>query len=59
MQWNDSTIDVRRVPNTEESQQRFELFSYSSCTEIEDNMGSLEFYIQNQRVKLSAKGLLY
>lgn len=45
MQWNDTTIDVRRVPNTEESQQRFQLFSYSSCDEIEDNIGPLEFYI--------------
>ena len=59
MQWNETSIDVRRVPNTVESQQRYQLYSVKSCSDIEKNVGSLEFFIQNQRVRVSAKGLLY
>lgn len=47
MQWQDGSIESRRVPNTEESQERYQLFSRRPCTEIQDNLGALEFFIQN------------
>jgi len=54
MMSQESSIKIRRVPNTDEDQERFELYSLKTCKEIQANLKSLELIIQTEVFRISS-----